>query len=119
MIPAARFTRITFIIAAIYGCIAAPVLYFTDAPDPHRLLYFAFAGIVLVFQGVFLVIARDPMRFAPLIPLAIFEKLSFAIPALAFWARGQVPLDMGLGGIVDLVFAGLFFVAWRRMRAAA
>lgn len=109
------FTRRVLIGAAIYGFICAGTLYFTAAPDPHRLLYFAFAGIALVFQGVFLVIARDPRRYAAFLPLCVFEKISFAIPALAFSARGQAETSMALGGAVDLLLAVLFFAAWRGM----
>ena len=109
------FARRIYILAAVYGFLAVPMLYFTDAPDPHRLLYFAFAGIALVFQGVFLVIARDPAKYAAFIPLTIFEKLSFGIPALAFWSQGQAPDDMALGGAVDLLLAVLFVIVWRRI----
>ncbi|GAA5056988.1 hypothetical protein GCM10023208_21960 [Erythrobacter westpacificensis] len=116
---AVTFARRVYIIAAIYGFLAVPALYFTDAPDPHRLLYFAFAGIALVFQGVFLVIARDPRRYAAFLPLTVFEKVSFGIPALAFWSQGQAADDMALGGAVDLVFAALFVAAWLKMRKAA
>jgi len=116
---AVTFARRVYIIAAIYGFLAVPALYFTDAPDPHRLLYFAFAGIALVFQGVFLVIARDPQRYAAFLPLTVFEKISFGIPALAFWSQGQAADDMALGGAVDLVFAALFVAAWLKMRKAA
>jgi hypothetical protein len=114
---AETFARRVLIGAALYGFIGAATLYFSPAPDPHRLLYFAFAGIALVFQGVFLVIARDPRRYAAFLPLCIFEKLSFAIPALAFGARGQAEAAMALGGAVDLVLAVLFIIAWRRMAA--
>ena len=114
-IGAERFARGVYIAAAVYGFLAAGSLYLTDAPDPHRLMYFAFAGIVIVFQGVFLVIAGDPRRYAAFLPLTVFEKLSFAIPALAFWGRGQATGSMALGGVVDLVLAVLFFVAWRRI----
>ena len=116
---AERFTFRVLVGAALYGFIGAGMLYFTDAPDPHRLLYFAFAGIALVFQGVFLVIARDPRRYAAFLPLCVFEKLSFGIPALAFAARGQAEAAMALGGAVDLVLAGLFVVAWRKMASTA
>lgn len=116
---AVTFARRVYIVAAIYGFLAVPVLFFTDAPDPHRLLYFAFAGIALVFQGVFLVIARDPLRYAAFLPLTVFEKISFGIPALAFWSQGQAPDDMGLGGAVDLLFAALFIIAWLKMRKVA
>lgn len=117
--PTAAFARRVYIIAAIYGFLAVPALYFTDAPDPHRLLYFAFAGIALVFQGVFLVIARDSVKYAAFVPLTVFEKISFGVPALAFWSQGQAPNDMALGGAVDLVFATLFFIVWLKMRKAA
>ena len=113
--PAATFARRIYIGAALYGFVGAGSLYFTPAPDPHRLLYFAFAGIALVFQGVFLLIARDPRRFAPLLGLTVFEKLSFAIPALAFGARGQAAPALVLGGVVDLALAVLFALAWRRI----
>ena len=116
---AAKFARRVYIIAAIYGFLAVPALYFTDAPDPHRLLYFAFAGIALVFQGVFLVIARDPLKYAAFVPLTVFEKISFGVPALAFWSQGQAADDMALGGAVDLLFAGLFLIVWLKLRKAA
>lgn len=116
---AAKFARRIYIIAAIYGFLAVPALYLTDAPDPHRLLYFAFAGIALVFQGVFLVIARDPIRYAAFLPLTVFEKLSFGVPALAFWSQGQAADDMALGGAVDLLFAALFVAAWLKVRKVA
>ncbi|MCB2067505.1 MAG: hypothetical protein KDE15_12800 [Erythrobacter sp.] len=117
---AATFARRVYIGAAIYGFLAVPSLYLTDAPDPHRLLYFAFAGIALVFQGVFLVIARDPLKYAAFVPLTVFEKLSFGVPALAFWSQGQAADSMGLGGAADLVLMVLFgFTWWRLSRATA
>lgn len=116
---AVTFARRVYVVAAIYGFLAVPVLYFTDAPDPHRLLYFAFAGIALVFQGVFLVIARDPLRYAAFVPLTVFEKVSFGIPALAFWSQGQAANDMALGGAVDLLFAALFATCWLKLRKVA
>jgi len=116
---AGTFARRVYLVAAIYGFLAVPMLYFTDAPDPHRLLYFAFAGIALVFQGVFLVISRDPLRYAAFLPLTVFEKVSFGVPALAFWSQGQVADDMALGGAVDLLFAALFVAAWLKVRKVA
>lgn len=114
----ATFARRVYIGAAIYGVLAVPQLYLTDAPDPHRLLYFAFAGIALVFQGVFVVIARDPVRYAAFLPLTVFEKLSFGVPALAFWSQGQAPGSMALGGAVDLGLMVLFAFTWLRLSRA-
>ncbi len=116
---AERFTTRAMIGAALYGVVGSASLYFTDAPDPHRLLYFAFAGIALVFQGVFAVIARDPRRYVAFLPLCVLEKISFAVPALAFFANGRAPLSMGLGGAVDLLLAILFAICWRKMARTA
>ena len=116
---AAKRARLVLIVAAIYGFLAIPPLYFADAPDPHRLMYFAFAGIALVFQGVFLVIARDPVRYRAFVPLCIFEKVSFAVPALAFWWQGKAGGTMGLGGAIDLVLAVLFTIIWLKLRKVA
>lgn len=116
---AERFTSRVMIGAALYGVVGSASLYFTDAPDPHRLLYFAFAGIALVFQGVFVVIAGDPRRYAAFLALCVFEKISFAAPALAFYSQGQAPLAMGLGGAVDLLLAILFAICWRKMARTA
>jgi hypothetical protein len=110
------FVRRVYIGAAIYGFIGASTLYLTDAPDPHRLLYFAFAGIALVFQGVFLVIAHNPLKYAAFIPLTVFEKMSFGVPAIAFWSQGQAADDMALGGAVDLLLMVLFALCWLKIR---
>ena len=116
---AVRFARSVYLAAAIYGLLAVPPLYLTDAPDPHRLMYFAFAGIALVFQGVFLVIARDPRRYRAFVPLTIFEKVSFGVPALAFWSQGKAESAMALGGAIDLALAAVFTVVWLRLRKVA
>ena len=113
-----RFASRVFLFAAIYGFIAGSTLFLTDAPDPHRLLYFAFGGIVLVFQCVFVVISRDPARYVALMPLCILEKLSFGVPSLIFYSRGQAEQSMALGGAVDLVLAVFFFIAWRKTARA-
>jgi len=114
-----RFASWVFLLAAIYGIPASATLFLTDAPDPHRLLYFAFGGIALVFQLVFLVISRDPARYVALMPLCILEKLSFGVPAPIFYARGLTDQNMALGGAMDLVLAVFFLFAWRKTLRAA
>lgn len=104
--------------SAIYGVIALVPAYFMPMPDPWHLPYLGFVGLALVFQGVFWVIASDPQRFMPLMPLCIWEKLCFGIPALAFFARGQADAVSAAFGAIDLFLGALFLLAWRRMRAA-
>ena len=101
--------------AAVYGIPVLALAYFQPVPDPWHLTHLSFVGVALVFQGVFLVIARDPRRFEPLLPATVFEKLCFGVPAVAFYANGQVELVAAILGGIDLMFAALFLVASRRL----
>ncbi|QKG71989.1 hypothetical protein [Erythrobacter mangrovi] len=106
--------------AAIYGIPVLALSYFQPVPDPWHLPYLSFVGTALVFQGVFLVIARDPRRFKPLMPVTLFEKLCFGVPAIAFSLRGQAEAITAVFGAIDLMLMVLFFIAWRKMvRSAA
>ena len=66
---------------------------------------------------MFWIIARDPLRFLPLVALSVFEKLCFGIPALAFWARGQTDTVTAVFGALDLMWGTLFAMAWLRLRS--
>lgn len=101
--------------AAIYGIPVLLMAYVQPVPDPWHLSHLGFTGTALVFQGVFLVIARDPRRFEPLMPVTLFEKLCFGVPAIAFAATGQAEPVSGLFGAIDLLLMALFFAAWRRL----
>lgn len=117
--PNHAFASRVFRIAAIYGFLVLAPLYFAPVPDPWRLTHFGFIGVALVFQGVFWVIAGDPVRYRALVPLAIWEKLCFGIPALAFYARGQADIFALIFGGLDLVWAALFFIAMRKLHETA
>ena len=116
MPPEVRFAGRVYRWAAIYGIVVLAAAYFQPVPDPWHLTHVGFVGTALVFQGVFLVIARDPLRFEPLMPVTLFEKLCFGIPAVAFAARGQVPAMSAVFGGIDLLLATLFAIAWIRLR---
>lgn len=114
MAPEEKFASRVYFWAAIYGIPVLALAYFQPVPDPWHLTHLGFVGVALVFQGVFLVIARDPRRFEPLMPVTVFEKLSFGIPAVAFWAVGKDDILGAVFGGIDLLLAMLFLVAWRR-----
>jgi hypothetical protein len=118
-----RFARWIFTIAGIYGIVSVLPLYFMesliDRQDPppitHPLFFYGFAGVVLVWQLLFLAIARDPDRMRPVIPFAIGEKLSFGLAAMVLHRQGRLdPTDLWLGW-ADLILALLFVVAWLRL----
>jgi hypothetical protein len=113
--PDERFASRVYFWAAVYGIPALALSYLRPVPNPWHLPYLGFVGTALVFQGVFLVIARDPRRFAPLMPLTWFEKLCFGVPAIAFWSRGQADGMSAIAGAIDLFLLILFVVAWRRL----
>jgi hypothetical protein len=115
MSPEEVFARRVYLGAAIYGIPVLALSYLQPVPDPWHLAYLGFVGTALVFQGVFLVIARDPRRFEPLMPVTLFEKLCFGVPAVAFWLRGQTEGVSAIFGGIDLLLMVLFFISWRRL----
>jgi hypothetical protein len=123
----ARFASRVFRIAAIYGLIVLLPQYLMegrigrDTPPPitHPEYFYGFVGVALAWQLVFLIIARDPLRFRPLMPVAVVEKAVFGFPAIALYLAGRLGLQMLGAGIVDLVLGALFVVSYARTAAAA
>ena len=122
-----RFARTVYTIAGIYGLLVMSPQYFLeerigrDTPPPitHPEYFYGFIGVVLVWQLVFLVIARDPMRFRPLMPVTVLEKLVFASPVALLYAQGRVAAPTLIFGAIDLLLAVLFFLCYRRLSAAS
>ena len=120
-----RFAKIVFTIAAVYGLLVLMPQYFLedrygrDFPPPinHPEHYYGFIGLAVVWQVAFLLIARDPVRYRPMMLVAVLEKLSFglAVPVLYFMGR-VAPLVLAPAS-VDLVLAVLFVVAYLKTPA--
>jgi hypothetical protein len=113
-----KFPSRMFRWAAIYGVIVLAPLYLTPLPPALGETVLGFVGLALVFQGVFWVIGGNPVKYRPLMPLAVAEKLVFGVPALALFAQGY-PMETPVA-----VFAGIdvglglgFFLAWRQTPA--
>jgi hypothetical protein len=72
-----KLARWIFAIAGIYGILVIAPLYFAEGPiaqnDPpaitHPEFFYGFVGVTLAWQLVFLSIARNPMRYRPLMPV--------------------------------------------------
>jgi hypothetical protein len=114
------FARRTFSIAGIYGLLALSPMYFLegrigrDSPPPitHPEHFYGFIGVAVAWQVAFLVIARDPVRFRPLMLPAVLEKASFGLAVVALWLNGRVPPPVLAFGLIDLALVVLFFVAY-------
>lgn len=114
--------RWIYLVAGVYGVLILAPGFFTERafgamnppPPNHPELYYGFYGSALVWQVVFLMIARDPARLRILMPVTMLEKLAFFAPCVALYATGRLPVNGPfIGGMIDGVLLLLFFVAWR------
>jgi uncharacterized membrane protein YuzA (DUF378 family) len=122
-----RFARRVYGIAGIYGLLVLTPQYFLeerigrDAPPPitHPEYFYGFVGLALVWQLAFLLIASDPERYRPLMPITVLEKLAFGVPVMLLYANDRVTSQVLAFGMLDLSLGVLFTVAYLRLRPAA
>ena len=85
----------------------------------HVEYFYGFIGLAVAWQFVFLMIGRNPERYAPLMPVAVLEKLAFGVPAVVLFAHGNLPGSVLFFGLLDLTLGALFIAAWRSSRNTA
>ena len=73
------------------------------------------AGAASVFQLVYLTIARDPVRFRPLMPLAVLAKLNFFVAVAILFALGRTQFWSLALVSVDLLLGLAFAFVWLRL----
>jgi hypothetical protein len=116
------FARRLFMVAAIYGIVGLVPQYFMegklgrDFPPAitHPEHFYGFLGVALAWQLFFLILAGDPVRYRMAMLPSAFEKTSFAIATIVLYLQGRAAAMVAAAGAVDLVFAILFVVAFRR-----
>ena len=77
--------------------------------------FYGFIGVALAWQVLFLIIARDPVRYRGAIWAAILEKLSFAGATITLFTRGRIAAPILAFGLIDLLLGLLFIVALTRV----
>src|SRR5260370_37985713 len=105
-----KFAKIVFWIAGICGLLTITPLYFIfnligkNDPPPitHPAFFYGFAGVALAWQIAFIFIARDPVRFRPLMIPAILEKLVYSIPVIVLVLQKRTNYDDLLFSAIDL-----------------
>jgi hypothetical protein len=120
-----KFAKIVFLVAGIYGILVIAPLFFmegvTNAMQPpavtHPEYYYGFVCVTLVWQIFFLVVSRDPLRYRPLMLVAVLEKTS-GIAFIVLVLLHRSPPSMLLG-IVDLLLGALFLTAYLRTASAS
>jgi hypothetical protein len=119
-----KFSRIVFAIAGIWGILVLTPLYFMfdligrqdPPPITHPAFYYGFVSVGLVFQSVFLVIAKDPVRLRPMMIPSVIEKFGYAVTLVVLYMQSRLHLaDLALGG-VDALFGVLFLAAFFKLR---
>jgi len=117
-----KFAKVIFYIAAIWGILILTPLYFMfdtigrqdPPPITHPAFYYGFVAVALAWQIVFVVIARDPVRFRSMMIPAVVEKFAYGISLIALYLQRRLHgADVGFGSI-DLLFGLLFLVAFAR-----
>ena len=115
-----KFARIVFWIATVWGVLVLAPLYFMfdligrqdPPPITHPAFYYGFVSVGLAFQLVFLVIARDPVRFRSMMLPSMIEKFGGGSAFVALYLRHRLTSgDLALG-CVDLLFGALFLAAF-------
>jgi hypothetical protein len=116
-----RFARWTFIGAAIYGVIVlAPLLFLegvlarTTGPLTYPEYYYGFLGSALVFQLVFVLIGRDPVRHRPLMLAAVAEKWVWGPTVWWLVLHGRTHGAVVVFATIDLALGVLFSLAYAR-----
>ncbi|MFM9829029.1 MAG: hypothetical protein ACKVOB_09855 [Sphingomonas sp.] len=117
--------RLIFGICAGYGILLLIPLFFAELVltaqgvtlgQPE--FFYGFVGTALACQLLYVAIARDPVRFRPVMLVAVAAKLGFGVPvALLFSAQRVDATTFGLG-LVDIAMAAAFLFAWRITRLA-
>lgn len=121
-----KFAKRLFFIATIYGFIGLVPQYFMEAKNgrdfppaiTHPEYFYGFLGVALAWQVMFFFIARDPVRYRIAMLPGALEKIGFGGAAIALYLQGRAATQMLAFGSVDLIFAALFLVAFRKTPAA-
>ena len=117
----ATFARRVFAVAGVYGILVLVPQYFMEAkvgrdfppPITHPEHYYGFIGVALAWQALFLIMARDPIRYRIVMIPATLEKVAFGAATVVLYLQGRLsPIILG-GGVVDLIFVCLFVLSFR------
>jgi hypothetical protein len=111
-----RFARWVFLVAAIYGFLTITPLYFAESQiglsDPpaiaHTEYFYGFIGVTLAWQVAFLMIARDPVRYRPIMLAAVLEKAAYGVGTLVLVSLARVNSVLAVFAVIDLALCSLF-----------
>lgn len=114
-----RFAKIVFLTAGVWGLLIVTPLYFLydtvgqqyPPPVTHPDFYYGFTSVTLVWQLAFLLIATDPIRFRPMIAVAVLEKFGYLATLTTLYVRGRVAFGQFAVVSPDAILCLLFIAA--------
>jgi hypothetical protein len=113
-----KTARRIFTIAGIYGLVVLLPMFFIEpllVPAPSRPEdYYGFLGSATAFQFVYLAIGRDPVRFRPLMPVAVLAKAFFFVTMWSLWSEGRAAGPGLVLASIDGLIGAAFAYAWLR-----
>lgn len=115
-----KFAKMVFLVAGIYGLVVVVPLFLLegtiDVVQPpaitHPEYYYGFVCVTLVWQVLFIVLSREPLRYRPMMLVATLEKASGIAFILLVLLHRSPPFM--LIGIVDVLWGLLFVLAYAR-----
>jgi len=120
-----KFARYTFLISGIYGLVVMLPQFFLetkigqDQPPAitHPEFFYGFICVVVAFQFVFLIIASDPLKYRPLMPVSLVEKFPFLITVLILYLQSRVSWQIIAGGSIDGFWGLMFIISYVKTRS--
>ena len=121
------FAKRVFFCAGVYGLIVLVPQLFTESRIGHDYppaithpeYFYGFLGVAIAFQLVFLVIAKDPIRYRALMLPSVVEKPAFSVPCTVLFMQHRLALITTCFAAFDLVLVTLFIVSWRKTAPVA
>lgn len=121
-----KFAKVVFNIAGVLGLLELMPLYFMfnligikdPPPITHPTFFYGFVGTAIAWQIGFLTIARDPVRFRPLMIAAVVEKFTYAFAVITLYLQSRVRASDLPFGAQDLTLGVLFLISYLKTAAS-
>jgi hypothetical protein len=115
-----KTARYAFGVAAIYGLLTIIPLFFNEQKlgieypplITHAEYFYSFAAVTLVWQIVFICIALNPLKYRPVMPFCVMEKLCLVPTFIILFPQGRFPALWIPLLMIDIVFGAGFLVAF-------